>query len=165
MIFRIKWFMPPISVAISALYPRKWERNKRVPITIMNINDKPASKMVRAISFWVFGLVAFCIKPTIWSRKLLPASELISTINLSLATFVPPITWSPLSLKTGLDSPVIIDSSTNALPALTRPSLGIISPEYTLTSSPGLRLLEVTVISLSSFTILWADTSLSRHYE
>jgi transposase-like protein len=45
-----------------------------------------------SISFFVLGLVALSIKPTISSRKLLPASAVISIRSLSLAILVPPMT-------------------------------------------------------------------------
>ena len=66
-------------------------------------------------------------------------------------------------MNTGFDSPVIIDSSTKAFPSQTIPSLGTISPTEHNTSSPGLRLLEVTITSfLPSPTNFLAETSLSR---
>ena len=52
---------------------------------------------------------------------------------------VPPVTElksPPDSLTTGADSPVIADSSTDAIPSMTSPSPGIISPADTMTISP-----------------------------
>jgi hypothetical protein len=55
----------------------------------------------------------------------------IWTTILSERTFVPPVTAlrsPPLSRMTGADSPVIADSSTDAMPWMTSPSPGIVSP-------------------------------------
>ena len=53
---------------------------------------------------------------------------------------VPPVTElatsDPGSFNTGADSPVIADSSTEATPAITSPSAGMISPAITFTWSP-----------------------------
>ena len=48
---------------------------------------------------------------------------------------VPPMTSSPTCFSTGIDSPVIIDSSTALDPAMTFPSTGIFSPGRTTTTS------------------------------
>ncbi len=80
---------------------------------------------------------------------------------LSDVILVPPMTWSSFSLKMGLVSPVIIDSSTKVLPSIISPSLGILSPAYTRTSSPGFKLDDIILLSFP-WTNLWADTSFSR---
>ena len=49
---------------------------------------------------------------------------------------VPPITWSPALLPTGIDSPVSIDSSTALRPSITSPSTGTFSPGRTRSRSP-----------------------------
>ena len=54
---------------------------------------------------------------------------------------MPPVTAlrsPPDSRITGADSPVIADSSTEAMPSITVPSPGIPSPASTTTTSPGL---------------------------
>ena len=64
------------------------------------------------------------------------------TLIQSDSTRVPPVTAErspPLSRITGADSPVIADSSTEAMPSTTSPSLGIRSPASTSTTSPGLQ--------------------------
>ena len=73
------------------------------------------------------------------SRKLLPGSWVISTTIRSDSTRVPPVTAErspPASRITGADSPVIADSSTEAMPSTTVPSPGITSPASTTTTSP-----------------------------
>ena len=53
------------------------------------------------------------------------------TTMRSESTLVPPVTAErspPLSRMTGADSPVIADSSTDAMPSMTSPSPGISSP-------------------------------------
>ena len=52
---------------------------------------------------------------------------------------MPPVTAQrspPDSRTTGADSPVIADSSTEAMPSITVPSPGIVSPASTTTTSP-----------------------------
>jgi hypothetical protein len=58
-------------------------------------------------------------------------------LNLKLPVLfrVPPITSSPTCFSTGMDSPVIIDSSTALAPAITLPSTAIFSPGRTTTTS------------------------------
>ena len=73
------------------------------------------------------------------SRKLWPGSWVISTTMRSDSTRVPPVTAErspPASRMTGADSPVIADSSTDAIPSTTVPSPGISSPVSTTTMSP-----------------------------
>ena len=56
---------------------------------------------------------------------------------------MPPVTAlrsPPASRITGADSPVIADSSTEAMPSITVPSPGISSPASTTTTSPRLQL-------------------------
>ena len=57
----------------------------------------------------------------------------------SESTLVPPVTAErspPLSRITGADSPVIADSSTEAMPSMISPSPGMSSPASTTTRSP-----------------------------
>ena len=64
---------------------------------------------------------------------------MISTTIRSESTRVPPVTAlrsPPASRMTGADSPVIADSSTEAMPSITVPSPGITSPASTTTTSP-----------------------------
>ena len=69
----------------------------------------------------------------------MPGSWVISTTMRSESTRVPPVTAlrsPPASRITGADSPVIADSSTEAMPSITVPSPGITSPASTTTTSP-----------------------------
>ena len=69
----------------------------------------------------------------------MPGSWVISTTIRSESTLVPPVTAErspPASRITGADSPVIADSSTEAMPSITVPSPGIASPASTMTTSP-----------------------------
>ena len=75
------------------------------------------------------------------SRKVEPCAAVMRTLSQSEVTRVPPVTAErspPLSRMTGADSPVIADSSTEATPSMTSPSLGIRSFASTSTRSPGL---------------------------
>jgi len=56
--------------------------------------------------------------------------------KLPVRLIVPPITVAPACFIVGMDSPVIIDSSTEELPSSTTPSTGIFSPGRTRSRSP-----------------------------
>ena len=71
--------------------------------------------------------------------KVWPRSAVIRTTIRSESTFVPPVTAErspPDSRMTGADSPVIADSSTDAMPSMISPSLGMTSPASQTTRSP-----------------------------
>ena len=73
------------------------------------------------------------------SRNDWPGSCVISTTMWSDSTRVPPVTAlrsPPDSRMTGADSPVMADSSTEAMPSITVPSPGMTSPASTTTTSP-----------------------------
>ena len=64
---------------------------------------------------------------------------MIRTTIPSESTRVPPVTAErspPDSRMTGADSPVIADSSTEAMPSMMSPSHGITSPAVTTHMSP-----------------------------
>ena len=95
--------------------------------------------MCRAISLGVFCRAAPSTRAIMRSRKVSPGLEVIRTTMRSERTFVPPVTAErspPLSRITGADSPVIADSSTEAMPSTTSPSPGISWPASTTTRSP-----------------------------
>ena len=98
-----------------------------------------ASRIPSAISFGVLRREAPSTRAIMRSRKLCPGSWVISTTIRSESTPVPPVTAErspPASRMTGADSPVIADSSTEAMPSTTVPSPGISSPATTTTRSP-----------------------------
>ena len=98
-----------------------------------------ASRMFSAISFGVFCRSAPSTRAIIRSMKVSPGLEVIFTTIRSDSTLVPPVTADrspPDSRMTGADSPVIADSSTEAMPSTTSPSPGMISPASTTTWSP-----------------------------
>ena len=95
--------------------------------------------MTRQFRLGVFCRFAPSTKAIIRSIKVNPGSEVILIVILSLITFVPPVTAErspPLSRITGADSPVMADSSTLAIPSITSPSEGMISPASQMTISP-----------------------------
>ena len=112
---------------------------RSVATTIMKIRVSPASRMLSAISFGVFRRSAPSTRSIMRSRNECPGSWVISTTIRSDSTRVPPVTAlrsPPDSRITGADSPVIADSSTEAMPSITVPSPGISSPASTTTTSP-----------------------------
>ena len=103
-----------------------------------NQNSQPAARSARRCA----RDVEFCASST---RRWMPASVVSSPMAVtstrspeSVAT-VPAVTASPIPRATGLDSPVIIDSSTSARPSTMRPSAGTLPPGRTTTTSPTTR--------------------------
>ena len=112
---------------------------RSVATTIRKIRVSPASRMLSAISLGVLRRSAPSTSVIMRSRNDCPGSWVISTTILSDSTRVPPVTAlrsPPDSRITGADSPVIADSSTDAIPSITVPSPGISSPASTTTTSP-----------------------------
>ncbi len=99
--------------------------------------------MFSAISFGVFCLLLHLDQgASSWSMNVSPGLDVICTTIRSDSTLVPPVTADrspPDSRITGADSPVIADSSTEAMPSTTSPSPGMISPASTTTWSPSVR--------------------------
>ena len=111
----------------------------RTTTTGRNTIVRTASRIVSAISLGVFCRLAPSTRPIMRSRKVWPRSAVIRTTIRSDRTFVPPVTAErspPDSRITGADSPVIADSSTDAMPSTISPSEGMISPASHTTRSP-----------------------------
>ena len=122
-----------------------------VTMTIRKMMVRETSNVFSAISLGVFFLEAPSTSAIIRSKKLLPGSEVIRIFSQSDTMVVPPVTEQkspPDSRTTGADSPVIADSSTEAMPSITSPSPGIISPAETITTSPFFSWLERTSFSV-----------------
>ena len=114
---------------------------------------RETSKVFSAISLGVFLREAPSTSAIIRSRKLLPASEVMRIFSQSDTMVVPPVTEQkspPDSRTTGADSPVMADSSTDAMPSITSPSPGITSPAQTMTTSPFFSSLDSTSFSVPS---------------
>ena len=87
----------------------------------------PTSRMCSAISLGVFWRAAPSTSEIMRSRNDSPGSLTIRTTIRSESTLVPPVTAErspPLSRTTGADSPVMADSSTEAIPSTISPSPG-----------------------------------------
>ena len=80
-------------------------------------------------------LWAWRTSATIWASTVSPPTRLTRKQKLPLRLIEAPMTLSPAALATGVGSPVSIDSSTQELPSLTTPSVGIFSPGRTCTRS------------------------------
>ena len=114
---------------------------------------RATSRICRAISLGVFLREAPSTSAIILSRKDSPGLEVMRIFSQSDTTVVPPVTEAkspPDSRSTGADSPVMADSSTLAVPSMTSPSLGMISPALTMTTSPFFSSLEETTVSVPS---------------
>ena len=110
-----------------------------------------------AISLGVFWRSAPSTSAIMRSRNVSPGFEVICTLIWSESTRVPPVTAlrsPPLSRMTGADSPVIADSSTEAMPSMTSPSPGMVSPAETTTTSPLRRSLALTCLIAPSTSTL-----------
>ncbi len=121
----------------------------------------PTSRMCRANSLGVFCRAAPSTSEIIRSRKDSPGFEVIRTTIRSESTRVPPVTAErspPLSRITGADSPVIADSSTEAMPSTTSPSPGMCWPASTTTWFP-LRKAEAETSVILPFSSLRATVS------
>ncbi len=119
--------------------PAKSANGRSATTTTRKMSVRPASRMPSAISFGVLRRAAPSTSPIIRSRNDCPGSCVISTTMRSDSTRVPPVTAErspPASRMTGADSPVIADSSTEAMPSTTVPSPGMTSPASTTTTSP-----------------------------
>ena len=128
-----------ISVVMEMVVPANSANGFSATITNRKTSVRPASRMLSAISFGVLRRSAPSTSAIMRSRKDLPGSCVISTTIRSESTRVPPVTAErspPDSRITGADSPVIADSSTDAMPSITVPSPGITSPASTTTRSP-----------------------------
>ena len=98
-----------------------------------------ASRIDRAISLGVLRREVPSTSAIILSRKVSPAAAVMRTTMRSDSTRVPPVTAlrsPPASRMTGADSPVIADSSTDAMPSTMSPSPGMTWPASTTTWSP-----------------------------
>ncbi len=125
----------------------------RATITIRKMIVNFTSRSDSAISFGVFWRSAPSTSRIIRSMKPSPGSAVIRTLIQSESTLVPPVTAErspPDSRITGADSPVIADSSTDAIPSTISPSPGISSPADTITTSPARRSDACTVSSVPS---------------
>ena len=110
----------------------------RVSATVTKMMESADSRMFNAISLGVFCRAAPSTSEIIRSTKVSPGREVIRTTMRSDSTRVPPVTADrspPDSRTTGADSPVIADSSTEAMPQMTSPSPGMSSPAVTTTTS------------------------------
>ncbi len=113
-----------------------------------NTSVSPAIMMLSAISFGVFCRSAPSTSAIMRSRNVSPGLEVIFTLIQSESTLVPPVTAlrsPPDSRITGALSPVMADSSTLAMPSITSPSPGMVSPASTSTTSPARNMVAATV--------------------
>ena len=109
-----------------------------VTVASRKIRVSTASSVLSAISFGVFCRLAPSTRAIIRSRNVSPGRAVMRTTIRSERTRVPPVTAErspPPSRMTGADSPVMADSSTEAMPSVMSPSDGIISPADTTTMS------------------------------
>ena len=94
---------------------------------------------IRSASFWIGGLDAWACSTsrTIWASAVSLPTAVAFISKAPSPLDVPPSTRSPGDFSTGIDSPVIIDSSTAERPDATTPSTGTESPGLTRRSAPG----------------------------
>ena len=128
-----------IRTVIETGLPAYSANGRSVTTTTRKTMVRPTSRIPSAISFGVLRREAPSTRAIMRSMKDWPGSCVISTTMRSESTRVPPVTAlrsPPASRMTGADSPVIADSSTDAMPSTTVPSPGITWPASTTTTSP-----------------------------
>src|SRR6266508_3876105 len=129
------------SATSTTIFCSAWEymaKGCNVTTDSSRITVRPTRRMLSAISFGVFCRDAPSTRAIIRSRKVSPGRAVMRTTIRSDSTLVPPVTADrspPASRITGADSPVIADSSTEAMPSMISPSEGMISPAETTTMS------------------------------
>jgi hypothetical protein len=151
-----------ISTGVDSSAPAKSPNGRSVTHTSRKISVSAASSTVSATSLGVFWRRAPSTIAIMRSRKPWPRSIVMRTTMRSLSTRVPPLTAQrspPLSRITGADSPVIADSSTLAMPWMTSPSAGMVSPLSQTTRSPLRRSVAGTRSSPPSSRIRRANVS------
>ena len=108
---------------------------------------------------WI-GALEPCASSTIFTIDARAVSFPTFVASISIEPFlliVEPMTVASTSFSIGMDSPVIIDSSTEVLPFTTIPSTGIFSPGFTtkrsptITSSTGIIISSLSLITRASF--------------
>src|ERR1019366_7877592 len=120
----------------------------RVTTASRKTRVSPAITILRAISLGVFWRCAPSTRAIMRSRKVSPGLDVMRTLIQSLSTLVPPVTAlrsPPDSRMTGALSPVMADSSTLAMPSMTSPSPGMVSPASTRMISPERNRAEATI--------------------
>jgi hypothetical protein len=128
-----------IRIVIETGLPANSANGRSATTTTRKTMVRPASRIPSAISFGVLRRAAPSTSAIMRSMKEPPGSWVISTTMRSESTRVPPVTAlrsPPASRMTGADSPVMADSSTEAMPSMTVPSPGMTSPASTATTSP-----------------------------
>ena len=170
---------PPIVVGIKATSratrlttavgcPTNAATGGKVATAIRNTCVSTANNTVKAISLGVLVRSAPSTNAIIRSMNPWPGSAVMRISRLSDNNRVPPVTEEatsePASFKTGADSPVIADSSTDPTPANTSPSAGINSPAFTRTRSPRRNSAESTKrsVPLASSRQAWVRACVRR---
>src|SRR6059058_3139941 len=96
---------------------------------------------IASIKRWIgaFEPCASSTNRTICATRVSPPTRVTRKRSVPVPFCVPPVTSSPGPFSTGIDSPVIIASSTADEPARMRPSAATPSPGRTITMSPTAR--------------------------
>ncbi len=150
MVVGIRQTIRAISVEVWSCTPEYRAMGYSVTMTIRKITVSDTSSVFSAISLGVFLREAPSTRAIMRSRKLSPGSDVMRTFSQSDTTVVPPVTElksPPASRTTGADSPVMADSSTEAMPSMTSPSPGMTPPAATITTSPFFSSLDGTILS------------------
>ena len=93
----------------------------------------------RSASAWIGARLrcAFATRATMRASVVSAPTRSARMTRLPDLLSVPPVSGSPGAFSTGMGSPVIMLSSTVALPSVTTPSTGTLSPGRTRSRSPG----------------------------
>ena len=134
-------------------------RNVASPAPTAMIVSQWAARSARR---WIGGLDACASRTnrTICASAVSSPTLVARTLSAPSPLIVPPITWLPARLETGIDSPVTMASLSELSPSITSPSTGTCSPGRTRRRSPVDSILVETSSTSSSFS-RWAVLGMS----
>ncbi len=132
--------------------PRKSQTKRVTRANAITTGTKTPAILSAMRSIGALELVASSTSRMIEASVVSSPTARASMANQPLLLTVAPVTCDPIAFSTGTDSPVMADSSTNAVPSTTTPSTGIDSPARTTTRSPTCTCSVGTVTSAPSRT-------------
>ena len=135
-------------------YPKIIQTTKVIKEIIITVGTKIAEILSASFAIGAFVSFAWFTSSIIFESVVSSPTFVASNIKEPCLFKVAEITSSPIFLFTGIDSPVIADSSTRDEPSFTIPSTGIASPGLTKIKSPFFKSSTKISTSFLSFKIL-----------
>jgi len=151
------------AIAFSSAWPNRGSGPTRFQTTNVAVaiatTSGPNQPETRSATAWI-GARLRCAAATIFTIRASTVSDSTARASITSAPVpltVPPVTVAPPSFRTGMASPVSIDSSTEDPPSTTTPSTGIAAPGRTRRRSPAATSAKSTCSSLPSAPMRSAD--------